>query len=119
MMSTLIDFIKNFKHVNKVTCYEAISMVLVELKSDYVYTDTGLSHKLFDDNQSALHGANVVNTTMVLRAGLVNGKVPPNTVCPFRNKCPYAKNNSCGHLGVGHTVAYSCGAARAFACDPK
>lgn len=45
---------------------------------------------------------------------LVQGKIPVGTVCPFRSMCNYAKNNDCGHKGVEHTVAYSCGAARLF-----
>lgn len=45
---------------------------------------------------------------------LVEGRIPANTVCPFRQECNEAKNGDCGHLGVEHTVAYSCGYARLF-----
>lgn len=44
---------------------------------------------------------------------LVNGKIPPNTICPYREKCPSAKTD-CGHRGIEHKVAYSCGTARLF-----
>jgi len=45
---------------------------------------------------------------------LVNGRIPANTVCPYRDECPSAANGDCGHKGVEHTVAYSCGFARLF-----
>ena len=45
---------------------------------------------------------------------LVNGKIPAQTVCPFRIACPEALSNQCSHKGVEHTVPFSCGYARAF-----
>jgi len=45
---------------------------------------------------------------------LVNGKIPANTVCPFKSECPYVPLKECGHKGVEHKVAYSCGTARLF-----
>ena len=41
---------------------------------------------------------------------LINGKIPPNTKCPYLNQCTM----SCYHKGIQHEVAFSCGAARAF-----
>jgi hypothetical protein len=45
---------------------------------------------------------------------LIDGRIPPHTECPFRNRCGFAENNTCHHKGVEHVVAYSCGAARAY-----
>jgi hypothetical protein len=45
---------------------------------------------------------------------LVEGKIPSHTECPFRSQCSFAENNTCHHNGKAHTIAYSCGAARAF-----
>jgi hypothetical protein len=45
---------------------------------------------------------------------LVEGKIPPNTVCPFKTECNEALNGNCGHNGMLHTVPYSCGYARLF-----
>ena len=45
---------------------------------------------------------------------LVEGKIPANTECPFRNECNEAANGDCGHQGTAHTVPYSCGYARLF-----
>ena len=45
---------------------------------------------------------------------LVDGLIPPNTVCPYKEQCPSAHNGDCGHKGIDHTVAYSCGFARMF-----
>lgn len=45
---------------------------------------------------------------------LVDGKIPANTVCPFRAKCEIAQNDACKHNGVNHTVPFSCAAARGF-----
>lgn len=109
---TLIDFIKAFGHVSHVD-KSATFIVVVNLTDDYVYADTGFRHKIFKSDQEALFGANIVNLRKVVHARLVNGKIPAKTVCFFREECPYSKN-SCGHLGLGHTVEYSCGAARAF-----
>jgi len=47
-------------------------------------------------------------------AQLVKGKIPANTVCPYRDQCPSASNGDCGHKGKEHTVPYSCGYARLF-----
>jgi hypothetical protein len=43
---------------------------------------------------------------------LVEGRIPANTVCPFRSQCKSASDGTCGHQGVEHPVAYSCGIAR-------
>lgn len=45
---------------------------------------------------------------------LVEGKIPANTVCPYRESCTEAQNGNCGHMGKEHTVPYSCGYARLF-----
>ena len=45
---------------------------------------------------------------------LVEGKIPANTVCPYRESCTEARNGNCGHMGKEHTVPYSCGYARLF-----
>ena len=47
---------------------------------------------------------------------LINGKIPAFTECPFRNKCEIAQHgqNRCSHLGLWHSVAFSCASARAF-----
>lgn len=45
---------------------------------------------------------------------LTEGKIPAATVCPFRADCVEARNETCGHKGVEHTVPYSCGLARLF-----
>lgn len=45
---------------------------------------------------------------------LVNGKIPANTVCPFRAHCGIAANNECHHQGLDHNNEFSCGTARAF-----
>lgn len=113
---TLIDFIKDFKHVFHVD--HAVShAIVVSLTDDYVFADTGYHYKVFKDPQAALFGANIVELRKLVHTGLVNGKIPAKTVCPYRDRCIYAKANTCGHLGVGHTVEYSCGAARAYKLD--
>ena len=43
---------------------------------------------------------------------LVKGLIPAHQECPFMNRCPEWKTGSCNHLGVQHTVPYSCGLAR-------
>jgi hypothetical protein len=45
---------------------------------------------------------------------LIEGKIPANTVCPYREQCTEAQNGNCGHYGVEHNVPYSCGYARLF-----
>ena len=45
---------------------------------------------------------------------LVNGRIPANTICPFRKECSVAAQGTCHHLGEQHKVAFSCGMARAF-----
>jgi alcohol dehydrogenase class IV len=47
------------------------------------------------------------------------GKIPANTVCPFRAGCAFAQDTDahhsmCHHQGEDHPIEYSCGAARAF-----
>jgi hypothetical protein len=46
---------------------------------------------------------------------LVQGKIPANTVCPYRSECHYAARDWCAHKGEAHSVPFSCGLARAFA----
>jgi hypothetical protein len=43
---------------------------------------------------------------------LVEGKIPAQTVCPFREQCTEAQNGHCAHKGTEHTVPFSCGYAR-------
>jgi ribosomal protein L32 len=45
---------------------------------------------------------------------LINGKIPARTECPFKDRCPFVTNKTCHHRGIEHTIAFSCGAARAF-----
>lgn len=112
-MSNLLDFVKNFPHVSYVD-KSAPFIIVVNLKEDYVYADTGYRHKLFKSDQEALFGANIINVRKII-VKLVNGKIPANTICPFRKECPYSKEGGgCGHAGLDHSVEYSCGAARAF-----
>lgn len=42
---------------------------------------------------------------------LVNGKIPANVVCPYKQQCD-PQGTFCVHQGVNHSVPYSCG----FAC---
>lgn len=50
---------------------------------------------------------------------LVNGRIPSNTVCPFRAQCMAAIRNQCKHFGTEHNVPFSCGYARWFALESK
>lgn len=43
---------------------------------------------------------------------LLDGKIPANTICPFRAIC--SMTDKCNHAGYRHNVAYSCGSARAY-----
>jgi hypothetical protein len=45
---------------------------------------------------------------------LINGRIPPNTECPYRNRCSVAKNNDCNHKGIEHLIPFSCAIARLF-----
>lgn len=45
---------------------------------------------------------------------LVQGRIPIGQECPFKSQCPYVPAGDCGHQGIKHTVAYSCGTARLF-----
>lgn len=45
---------------------------------------------------------------------LTDGRIPPHTICPFREMCAIAREDKCYHHGVDHNVPFSCGAARAF-----
>jgi len=49
---------------------------------------------------------------------LVDGKIPANTVCPFKEKCD-PKGEFCRHMGVDHTTTYSCAFARGFEITNK
>lgn len=87
--------------------------VLVSLKSNYVYSDTGRRTKNFLSYAEALSGSKLLNLTKVVKSVLINGRIPPKMVCPFKEKCSKTKN-SCGHLGLDHLVNYSCRAAQDF-----
>lgn len=50
---------------------------------------------------------------------LINGRIPPHTPCPYKDKCAEDLMGNCAHAGVEHTVAYSCGYARLFAMMEK
>lgn len=50
---------------------------------------------------------------------LINGRIPPHTPCPYKNRCGDSYNGNCNHKGVEHSVAYSCGYARLFAIMEK
>lgn len=41
---------------------------------------------------------------------LVDGSIPRNTECPYKQMCDF----SCQHQGINHDVPYSCGSARAY-----
>jgi len=43
---------------------------------------------------------------------LVDGKIPANTICPFRIVCTMTR--ICSHQGYRHNVPFSCGSARAY-----
>lgn len=45
---------------------------------------------------------------------LIDGRIPPNTVCPFWDKCEIAQCGKCMHKGIEHSVAFSCAVARGF-----
>lgn len=45
---------------------------------------------------------------------LINGCIPENTECPFRNICIFVQEGTCKHKGVEHNVPFSCAAARGF-----
>lgn len=47
---------------------------------------------------------------------LIDGRIPKNTECPFRDKCIFAQtqNGACKHKGVEHNVPFSCASARGF-----
>lgn len=45
---------------------------------------------------------------------LVDGRIPANTVCPFRISYEIATAGQCHHLGDMHYNAFSCATARGF-----
>lgn len=45
-------------------------------------------------------------------SGLVNGKIPAFTDCPYNGSCNVAKAGQCGHFDKDHPVPYSCALAR-------
>ncbi len=50
---------------------------------------------------------------MFLKTGkLVDWCIPPYTECPCKNKCTMV--NNCFHLGIEHSVVFSCRFARTF-----
>lgn len=46
---------------------------------------------------------------------LINGKIPANTECPWKDKCSTALESKCNHKGLQHDIPFSCGFARGFA----
>lgn len=48
------------------------------------------------------------------KESLIDGKIPANTVCPFRDRCEIAQAGTCKHMGADHSVPFSCAAARMF-----
>jgi hypothetical protein len=50
--------------------------------------------------------------------GLVDGKIPPKTTCPFICDCNM-KNSYCPSINNLNTDAFSCGLARAFSIDKE
>lgn len=46
---------------------------------------------------------------------LVDGKIPPNTECPYKDKCEIFQAQKCHHQGLNHATAFSCAVARGFA----
>ena len=50
---------------------------------------------------------------------LVDGKIPANSICPFRVICEIAKAGQCHHQGYSHPAPFSCAAARGFAIIQK
>ncbi|MBK6616401.1 hypothetical protein [Ottowia sp.] len=55
---------------------------------------------------------------MNMKSTLVDGNIPANSACPFRGECEIAQGGHCVHLGVEHSVPFSCAAARGFeACN--
>jgi len=50
---------------------------------------------------------------------LVNGKIPPNAECPFKNECDIVKFGCCNHNGINHNVPFSCAMARFFEITQK
>jgi hypothetical protein len=51
---------------------------------------------------------------LVQKEILVNGNIPANTPCSFREKCEIAQAGACKHLGSEHQVEFSCAVARSF-----
>ena len=49
---------------------------------------------------------------------LVDGKIPANTLCPFKEKCD-PKGDFCHHKGTEHQVPFSCAFARGFEITQK
>lgn len=50
---------------------------------------------------------------------LINGQIPANTPCTYREQCPFAARGECFHKGIEHNTPFSCGAARAYEIDAK
>jgi len=45
---------------------------------------------------------------------LVDGLIPANTECPFTSECTFKQAGVCKHLGVAHSIPFSCASARGF-----
>lgn len=56
-----------------------------------------------------------MNNDWMNNNGLVNGKIPANTECPWLVKCEIASLGRCNHKGKEHDCAFSCSMARGFA----
>lgn len=51
------------------------------------------------------------DSTLNVPSKLVNGCIPAHTICPFKASCGLAM--SCHHMGLDHTIEFSCASARA------
>lgn len=45
---------------------------------------------------------------------LIDGKIPKNTICPFRVKCDVALYGMCKHTGYNHPNSFSCALSHAY-----
>ena len=45
---------------------------------------------------------------------LKHGNIPAHTICPYDSRCSMGQDDGCKHLGLKHSIEYSCAAARGF-----
>lgn len=115
-MQGILEVIKGFDHVAMV---EIIRLkIRVRLHKGFTFKDGGAGSRSFDNASEAILGVNLAHINLPPTTGLVNGKIQANMVCPFKDKCIFAKT-TCGHLGVDHDVPYSCGFARLYNIDSR